>query len=283
MRNIIDAIITLVQSDVFNLNDVKLTQNRANNQGIPLEEYVKDIFADSLIADSIQKAKMHNQVFSYEGNQNNPPDAMIKGGDAIEIKKMQSLYGSLPLNSSHPKDKLYKSSTLLSSTCKTCEEWAEKDMIYAVGITSGKKISALAFVYGDVYCAKKETYEKIFNPIKVAINELPDIDFTPSNELAHVNKVDPLGITYFRARGMWGIDNPFKVFEKMEGIYNVDFNYDFNFVTIMREDKWKLFSNSNQLELIAKNSKNLSIQDKEALDPNNKAALIKVKVISYKC
>lgn len=33
-----------------------------------------------------------------------------------------------------------------------------------------------------------------------------------SKELGHINKVDPLGVTYMRVRGMWGIDNPWKVF-----------------------------------------------------------------------
>ena len=42
--------------------------------------------------------------------------------------------------------------------------------------------------------------------------ELQDVEFSETNELGRVNKVDPLGITYLRIRGMWGIENPIKVF-----------------------------------------------------------------------
>lgn len=56
--------------------------------GESLEEYIKDLFAGVLdvTSDEIRDALIQN-AFSYTGNQNNPPDAMLWGGDAIEIKK----------------------------------------------------------------------------------------------------------------------------------------------------------------------------------------------------
>lgn len=45
-----------------------------------------------------------------------------------------------------------------------------------------------------------------------SIQEL-GIELGETNEIARVNKVDPLGITYLRVRGMWGIEHPSKVFE----------------------------------------------------------------------
>lgn len=42
--------------------------------------------------------------------------------------------------------------------------------------------------------------------------QIPNISLTDTRELGKLNKVDPLGITYLRIRGMWGIENPFQVF-----------------------------------------------------------------------
>ena len=66
-------------------------RNRANGMGEALENYIKDAFAGTFgISDELQKMKTYNQKFSWLGSQNNPPDIMIKGGDAIEVKKTQS-------------------------------------------------------------------------------------------------------------------------------------------------------------------------------------------------
>jgi hypothetical protein len=56
-----------------------------------------------------------SRVFSYQGNPNNPPDLMIRQGDAIEIKKIESPHSSLALNSSYPKAKLFSHSTMLTA------------------------------------------------------------------------------------------------------------------------------------------------------------------------
>src|SRR5699024_11579610 len=62
----------------------------------------------------------------------------------------------------------------------------------------------LWFVYGDCYCADKSYYERIADTIKDGVSSIPDVDFGETKELGRVNKVDPLGITYLRIRGMWG-------------------------------------------------------------------------------
>lgn len=70
-----------------------------------------------------------SEVFSYLGNNSNPPDAMLRNGDAIEVKKIESLSSALTLNSS-----------MISTACREAEQWSEKDMIYVVGVVEKIKI-----------------------------------------------------------------------------------------------------------------------------------------------
>ena len=59
-----------------------------------------------LVKEALEK---YSEVFSYLGNTSNPPDMIIKDGDAIEVKKIEG-FNTLMLNSSYPKQKLYSSS-----------------------------------------------------------------------------------------------------------------------------------------------------------------------------
>lgn len=148
--------------------------------GEALEEYVKDLFAGTLNEeDKNVRMKKFQEKFSYFGNQNNPPDFMIKGGDAVEVKKIESKNSSLALNSSYPKKKLNAKSTMITSACKECENCYEKDMIYAVGVIDKNKetLSSLAFVFGQDYSAKEEIYEKVREKIKEGVTTIPDIEF----------------------------------------------------------------------------------------------------------
>ena len=141
--------------------------NRANSMGDALEEYIKDIFSETYnIENQKERLEKISEVFSYLGNNSNPPDAMLKNGDAIEVKKIESNNSALALNSSYPKHKLYADSNMLSSACKSAENWNEKDIIYAVGVTNDDKLLNLSFVYGLDYCASEETYTKIKTKIK---------------------------------------------------------------------------------------------------------------------
>lgn len=73
MANIIDAIINLINNPVIELNKEYVNErNRANNMGDALEEYMKDLFAGTVnITDRTERLKIHSDVFSYLGNQNN--------------------------------------------------------------------------------------------------------------------------------------------------------------------------------------------------------------------
>ncbi|EMT8674759.1 NgoPII family restriction endonuclease [Neisseria gonorrhoeae] len=104
--NIIDAIINLANNPVVGVNSHSQSNNRANQAGDALEEYVKDLFSGSFNLNETQRIARHAKVFSYLGNNSNPPDAMLRNGDAIEVKKIESKDSALALNSSHPKSKL---------------------------------------------------------------------------------------------------------------------------------------------------------------------------------
>lgn len=42
-------------------------------------------------------------MLSHQGNKNHPPNFIIRGGDAIEVKKIESKNRNIALNSSFPK------------------------------------------------------------------------------------------------------------------------------------------------------------------------------------
>ncbi|MFI3322816.1 MAG: NgoPII family restriction endonuclease [Rikenellaceae bacterium] len=279
MGNIIDAICGIVKNPKFQLKAYSDTHNRANNMGEALEEYVKDIFAGTVGEnDLLLRNKKISDSFSYLGNKNNPPDSILKNGDAIEVKKIESNDSGLALNSSYPKSKLFSNSPMISSECRDCEKWEIKDMIYAVGIVKNNVLKSLSFVYGTDYCADKQTYEKIKNTIKDGVESIPNVEFAETKELGRVNRVDPLGITYLRVRGMWGIDNPFKVFNY---VYNRDYSKEFNFMAIINKEKLEEFDNINKLYILKEQYENLKLKEISIKNPNNPAKLIPALLITY--
>ena len=274
--NIIDAIICLYKIEDFSIKNINNGNNRANNAGDALEFFVKNLFANSVF-DSIEiNNQKLSKTFSYLGNSNNPPDAMLRGGDAIEIKKIESDNSALALNSSYPKHYLTSDSPMISEACRNAEKWTKKDMIYAVGVIKQEKLKSLCFVYGLDYCASEECYLKIKNTIKDGVENIRGIEFTDTRELGHINKVDPLGITYLRVRGMWGIDNPWKTFNY---VHSKDSNYDFNFMCIINNGKWNTLENTKDLINLANEEKNIRIENVKIKNPDNPALLVDAKLI----
>ena len=276
--NIINAIINLVENPITSIVNDYQGRNRANNAGDALEEYVKDIFANSFSMNETQRIEHISNIFSYLGNNSNPPDAMLKGGDAIEVKKIESDNAALALNSSYPKHTLISSSSIISSACKNAEKWTVKDLIYVVGIVKANKLKHLAMVYGLDYCASDECYSRIKGTIKTGVEAIPGVEFAETNELGRINKVDPLGITCMRVRGMWGIENPWKVFRY---VYDRDMTKEFTFMSIINENKWKTFTNADELINLSKCIPSLSIENVKIKDPDNPAKLNNAKLISF--
>ena len=280
MANVLQAIHRNIQNPIIAVKDHYSGRNRANSVGEALEFYIKDLFADTFnIVDENERNNKYSQVFSYLGNQNNPPDIILTAGDAIETKKVQTRNSALALNSSYPKAKLYSDNPMLTAGCRNCEVWNVKDIIYAVGHTDDSDLKYLWFVYGDCFAADREVYERIKNTISEGVNSIPDVEFTPSQELGKVKKVDPLGITDLRIRGMWHIDNPHKVFSYLNC---VDDNASYQLVVIMKKDKFDSFPTADKNNLINLRKANFNISDVKIKDPNNPAHQIDSKLITFK-
>ncbi|MEY5049878.1 MAG: hypothetical protein RLZZ175_3237 [Bacteroidota bacterium] len=147
MTNILEAIVNIANNPVVEIRNHYTGRNRANNVGEALEMFVKDAFANTIQEQDEQvKNTRFSQVFSWLGNQNHPPDIMIRQGDAIEVKKTQIANSDLALNSSYPKSNIQSNSNMITQECRNCENWAEKDLIYCVGHTTDESIKSLWIV-----------------------------------------------------------------------------------------------------------------------------------------
>ncbi len=279
MSNIIKAFINIVNNPVIELVEYYSGRNRMNNAGKALETFVQDAFAETIDeSDENRRLERLEEIYSYEGNQNNPPDLMLKNSDAIEVKKLQSKNSAIALNSSYPKAKLYANSPMITKACKECEAWDVKDIIYAVGYTDDNSLKSLWLVYGDCFCADKETYERIKHTISIGINSITDVEFTQTKELGKVKKVDPLGITDLRIRGMWHIENPNKIFEY---VYQYE-DKDFQLMCLLKKEKYNTLPLEDREKLETLNNNNVEVKDIKIKNPNNPINLIEAKLLVFK-
>ncbi len=142
-----------------------------------------------------------------------------------------------------------------------------KRFIYAIGSLNKKELLSLWFVYGNCYCADREIYERVRKTITKGINEIENVALSETKELGRVNKVDPLGITHLRVRGMWGIRHPESVFgylcdEHRENILNA----------IILDEKYASFPSEDR-KLLEEN-KYIRIKSIKIKNPNNPAKLL---------
>ena len=279
--NILRAIINLVNSPLTEVGDVSASHIRINNVGESLERYVQNLFANTMdVVSENKRLEIISQSFSYVANQNNPPDFILKNGDAIEVKKIENQMSGLALNSSYPKAKLFSYDEMITAACRNCEDWMEKDIIYVVGFLDQSKLRSLCMVYGMDYAASADIYERIKASIKGGVLQIPGVEFSETRELGRVNKVDPLGITLLRVRGMWHIDNPLKVFDY---IYQVDRSKNFNFMAIVNDSKYQSFNerDRNELEQMASVNPSFCIKNVKIKKPDNPAQLRDAKLITF--
>lgn len=272
MTNILKAIITFAKQNNLVLPDVGNGKNRMNNMGKAAEIYVKDLFCDAFGLDEKQKFEKYSSELSYIGNSNNPPDFILKAGDAVEVKKIESKRYDIALNSSYPKHKLLKTDTRITQECRNCEKWDEKDIIYSIVSVSDGLVDNICMVYGDCYCADSSVYKRIVDNIVAGIHKIENIELAKNtNELARLNKVDPLETTYLRVRGMWGIKHPYNVYDYLDGLEQNVLN------VILLKSKYDSFPEVDRknLENIAK----ICINDIKIKNPNNPAVLLEAKHI----
>jgi len=283
-NNILNAIANIISFGSFDLRNYASTYLiRINAVGEQLEFYVKDAIADSLKLPQSQKESAYSKVFSYLGNQNNPPDMIIKNGDAFEVKKIESPKSSLALNSSPPKDKLLSIDNRITAACRNCEanNWQEKDLFYVVGHVNGGKIKYLFFIEGTCYAADHSVYDKIHEPIKRKVDSVIDslgLERGETVEIGKVKRADPLGITEFRIRGMWQIQNPITVYKDLCRIKDRD---KFHLFALMRKDKYNSCPEQDRRKLESISSNNFAIGDVKIKSPNNPAKLLEARLIKF--
>jgi len=272
--NILIAIANIAKIPVNELRSFYESRNRANGMGESLENYIKDVFAGTLNETNEQnRLALLEQVFSYQGNQNNPPDMIVRNCDAIEVKKIERQTSSLALNSSYPKAKLFVDNPRITVACRNCEDWQEKDILYATGVVNKNHLKKLFFIYGIDYAASADIYERITDVIGSGVNSIPDVELSETSEIARVNRVDPLGVTNLRVRGMWEIKNPYNVFSY---VYTPR-GAEFEFVAIINTEKYNSFpeKDRNTLESMPE----INISDIRIKTPDNPSILKQAKLI----
>lgn len=283
MSNILKAFINTINSYQSNVSTLTNGNNRANNMGAGLEEFIKDIFAGTINETNEQnRLTKFSQTYSYSGNKNNPPDLILSNSDAIEIKKLESHNTAIALNSSYPKAKLFSDSSMITTACRICEQnWTVKDMLYAIGNVPKNinSLKSLWLVYGDCFCADKEVYERIKDTISTGITAISNVEFTQTNELGKVKKVDPLGITDLRIRGMWHIENPTKIFNYL---YSYDETKSFQLICLMKKEKYESMPLEDRQIIENLNNQNVSVSNVRIKNPDNPIQLIDGKILLFK-
>src|SRR3989344_8584328 len=277
-NNLLTAIISIAKFKNNDLNKYSSTYlNRINATGERLEFFIKDAISGSLKLKQDKKDAKHRKVFSYLGNQNNPPDMIVSKGDAFEIKKIENPFSSLALNSSPPKDRLYTSDPRLTGACRNCEPWKEKDLFYAIGCSRKGFLKYLFFVHGLCYAAEKSIYQNVHEPLKKEITSLlssKNIEAGDTVELGKVRRVDPLGITELRIRGMWSIQNPIKAFSY---VYRLDESKSFSLAALMTSKKYASFP-ANDIKALESN-KSVKVEKVSVKSPNNPAIMLDSRLI----
>jgi hypothetical protein len=272
--NLLKALLRLKEVNNFSLSAHYSSSNRMNNMGVALEYFVKDAFCNSLHIEGVdEKDKEHSKCISYRGNDKNPPDFMIREGDAVEVKKVEGSLSGLHLNSSYPKNRLFADSPMISAACRRAETWEARDIIYAYGVVRRTTLELMWFVYGDCYAADREVYERPRRRIIGALDAIYDGDGPrpKTRELGRVNRVDPLGITFLRIRGMWQMESPVRVFNYL----GIDTQRAPSIAALLRTEKYFTFPESDRKPL--ENSG--LVRDVEIKDPDNPANYLKAKVI----
>ena len=280
--NALEMIIRIMEHSDASLEPYKPASDvRIIKAGEGLEGYIKDAISGSFGAGIEERLRAYAKAFSWQGNQVNPPDITVwekLGGDAFEVKKMKAALADLELNSSYPRDYLYSEDKMISAGCRAAENWAKKDMFYAIGYVPGSKIKCLALIHGPCYAASRETYERPRKLVAEGLKEgMHGIHLAQTRELGRINGVDPLRITDLRVRGMWMIRNPLVLFKEFFGYSPKKPSREFSLFAIISAAKYSSFSKASRKK--AERMDSLEIKDIRVTDPNNISKSIDAKLI----
>jgi hypothetical protein len=281
LSNVLLAIKSFVtnESTRYMAGDIGNLNNRVSAAGKNLELFVRDLFSgvEHSSSDDTRTATARN-LFSYLGNANNPPDLMLRGGPAIEVKKFKGSGREIQLNSSRPKNYLYSNDPKITAACREAEIWDKKDMVYAIGELNGSRLARLWLIYGDCYFADASTYTRVEKAVSQTMEGL-DFELASTNELARVNKVDPRGISNLRVRGMWLTQRPEIAFDYLN-IRPV--SAESEIVVLLTTEKFSEMPEADIKTIVDLQEQGVSVSDVEIENPNNPARLLDAKLITYR-
>ena len=118
--------------NLYNIKDKTLSlgksnsRNRVNSVGESLEEFIKDLFCNTL-SETQDKHKIHANFFSYLGTKYSPPDIILNSSDAILVISTLNFDEPIRLYNPYPEDRLYADSISVHEESRTCESWFDKD------------------------------------------------------------------------------------------------------------------------------------------------------------
>jgi hypothetical protein len=221
--------------------------------GSQFEAFAKNMFAECLGALPARVDACWERTFSWLGGSNNPPDFMIRSGDAVEVKSNRGT-GQIQLNSSPPKRTLKVDDPRIQAGCRTCEEWTEKDFLYCIGKCNEGYVEALWLIDGHCVADNSDVYDILFEKIAITISNLGG---DPGNELGRLNKVDSLGSSSLRIRGMWLLDHPANIFQS---VFRPPTSGAFVLNALISESKWDKYSGDEIQSLETLKSSGLRIE-----------------------
>lgn len=275
--NVLQALKHLIDNKYSLIDQTANGLRRANTAGDSLEGYIKDAFAGSMEAkNAVARELAWNKTFSYQGSANNPPDAMIWGGVAIETKKIGGYTGDLALNSSHPKSKLRKDDSKISESAKIAEEWTEKDLVYAIGTVKGGHLKRLWLIYGDCLAADASFYSRTEGILSKLISESSGLSLAETNEIANIRQIDPLNRSILRIRGMWSLKNPNSAFKDLTSLESST-----QFYVMLRETTYLKLPEADRNMLESMKVSALQNRIVNIPDPDDSSREIEARFISY--
>ncbi len=185
--------------------------NKVSQSGSLYENFIKSAFNNFSDNDL-------SSIFSWQGSANHPPDLIIKNGDAIEVKKVES-FGDIQLNSSSLKGRIYKKECTkrIREALYEWDDTSSKDLIYCFILVDKKTkaIKKIAFIYGSCFMHFESSHLKqiiqkgiknIFSKEKLPYNPT----LIPTKELGRIQVRSDHGFTtILRSRPMWSITSPF--------------------------------------------------------------------------
>lgn len=286
MGNILEAIANMKSYESYDFKEVhKDVLNRIQAVGASLENFVKYSFiGDYETLDALDEEGIENaldSIFEWQGSANNPPDAILRESDAIEIKKLGGANSSIPLNSSYPKDYLYGNDDKLTEECKEqVGDFEKKDFVYVVGRIPSKssKIKSIWMVYGNCLAADKSVYLEPFEKIKEDVKNVVE-SYTPidSKELGRFSGIDDTDRTVMRVRGMFELENPNKAFNTY---IDYDDEAEFHCFMICLRTKYNSFPKESRVKI--ESDDNINVEDIDIPNPNESNSTLEAKLISFK-